>query len=135
MKYRLLAALVVAALSANAFAATDIKNISTGFNDVGNVQLGDSVLDTDWSIVAGGTAGHVGDPLSAILNNVPGPYIPDNDSTASRWIGVITGAGSFGIDIDPGTYVFSTSVNVDPLMATATIGIHTLRFAADNNVL
>jgi hypothetical protein len=136
MKYPLLSILAAAALAATAASAhaeTVIKNISTGFDDTNNVQLNDGDVDTDWSIVAGGTAGHVGDPLATVIN-VPGPWVQDSDSTASRWISVITESGNWGIDIDPGTYQMQTTVNIGALGDYSTIGIHTLRFLADDKV-
>jgi hypothetical protein len=133
MKFPLLSILAVAALAASANAATPVKNISTGYDDALNIQLNDGVVDTDWSIVVGGTGGHVGAALTTVTN-VPSPWVQDSDSSASRWI-AIPGSGSLGLDIDPGTYLFQTTVNVDPLLAdTSTIGIHTLRFLADDKV-
>jgi len=134
MKYPFLSVLAIAAITASASAETAIKNISTGYDDANNVQFNAGVVDTDWAIVAGGTAGHVGDPLTAITN-VPSPWLPDTDSSASRWIAVNTGSGTWGIDIDPGTYFFQTTVLIDPTVDVSTVAFSTLRFSGDDKVL
>jgi hypothetical protein len=125
----------LALASANASAATLIKNFSTGYDDANNVQLGNGVADTDWAIAPGGTAGSVGATLTAQSTPLPGSYITDDASLNSRWIVIPSGAGSFGIEVDPGTYLFQTNVTLSPSDNAATTGIAQLKFAADDNVL
>jgi hypothetical protein len=127
------AALAFTAASANA--ATLIKNFSTGYDDATNVQLGNGVADSDWAIAPGGTAGSVGATLTAQSSPLPGSYIADNASLNSRWIVIPSGAGSFGTEVNPGTYLFQTNVTLLPTDNALTTGIAQLKFAADDNVL
>jgi hypothetical protein len=130
------AAFAIAGIAATSQAAvTLIKDISTGFDDVNNVQLGNTVVDGDYSIIAGGTAGQVGAALTAQASPLPGSYIADNASLASRWIVINTGVESFGITVNPGTFVFKTSVNVDGAIDASKVVIPSLQFAADDFLL
>jgi hypothetical protein len=116
-------------------AATLIKNFSTGYDDVNNVQLNNGTADTDWTIANGGTAGNYGATLTAQSSPLAGSYIPDNASLNSRWIVINSGTGSFGTDVAPGTYIFQTNVTLAPSDNALTTGIAQLKFSADDNVL
>ena len=84
-------------------------------------------------IGAGGTGGHWGAVPLARTSPIPGTWVPDGASAASRWL-VLPGAGREGITVGPGTYFFETTVDLDGF-DPASASLSGLRYAADNKLV
>ena len=113
--------------------AATIKNISSGYDDVGGVLLADAVADTDYVIGPGGLGGHIGEVPLVRTSPLPIPWLADADSPNSRWL-ILPGSGSEGISVEPENYFFDTTVDLtgfDP----ATAQLSGLQYAADNKLL
>lgn len=129
-----IAPLVLLVLLTSACVADVVKNLSTGIDDATSAQLTNNQADADYSIVAGGTGGHVGETLVARSTPIANGWLTDAASSASRWIVLNTGVGQEGINVGPGTYLFRTTVDLagfDPQSAV----IPSLRYAADNKLV
>ncbi len=111
-----------------------VKNISTGIDSVTGTQLPNGAADPNYALVAGTTGGYIGTPLIAQSDPLPGEYVPDMASDASRWIVITSGMGLEGISVGPGTYVFQTTVDLTGFLAS-TAELEGLRYAADNKLV
>jgi hypothetical protein len=103
----------IVASTGTAFAAvTQVANISSGINRATGLQYGNAQVDPNYTIGAGGSGGSVGAQMVAVSQSLPSIYLPDNASTASRWIGINSGAGIQGITVAGGTFNVQTTVDL-----------------------
>jgi hypothetical protein len=133
MRVLSVAFLTTSAITVGADAAV-VANISTGIDRATGLKLPNNATDPNYVIGPGGTAGFVGVHPIARSTPLPGPFITDASSTASRWITVLTNNGAEGMTGPAGTYNFQTTVDItgfDP----STARLLTVRFASDNKLI
>ncbi len=109
-----------------------VRNISTGIDASTGTRLADGTDDPQW-FVGDGDAGqpYAGDFLIAKSDGLPSTYVPDADSTASRWIGINSGSGLQGISVPQGTYNFEVIVNLSGFIPSTAV-LSASRLAADD---
>lgn len=120
----------VACLPATARADV-VKNISTGINPGTGARLPNGAANGTYVIAPGGTGGRDGAPVNVWSEELASTYVPDAESTQSRWIAIYTGEGNLGLGVYEGTYFYQTTVDLtgyDP----ATAIIASPRLAVDD---
>jgi hypothetical protein len=110
-----------------------VSNISTGIDPVTGQQLANNASDSRW-IIGPGDGYATGQTPIARSDPLPSIYIPDSNSTSSRWIAVYTGNGQEGLSVAV-TGIFYYQTSIDLTGYSPSTALITGRLAADDAVV
>jgi hypothetical protein len=110
-----------------------VFNASSGIDNATGARLGNTVADPEWTVGTGGAGTAFAGQTLVAKTDLPPTYIPDADSTLSRWISINSGIGIQSTSVPMGTYNFQVTFNMTGFDA-ATALIPASRSAADDQL-